>query len=249
MDYHSEDFLVLGNTNPIKQALRHLLTKSQYESCGIMAFDSTRYEYKYIPLENTNTFDKSQFTLDPHTFNQHYLSQRIIALCHCHHTDSAHPSEADLEMSESLGLPFFIISTVNKSSYLYYPSSYIPPALSNRIFIPMFQDCMIFVKDFYELELKIKLSDYISNWSRSRSDSNKNLLRTLNSYFVKVKDSDFKTGDIMVFRESCSSLFHIGVVDKNSKLYHHPINCYPRLENITPEGLNKVYNIYRYKDL
>lgn len=249
MDYHSEDFLGLGNIKPLKKCFKHLLSKNSNESCGILIYKNDRYDYDYIELENLNKFYKDQFTARTSTFNKYYLSNRVISICHSHDTDSPEPSEIDIEISESLGLPSFILSTKTKESYLYYPSSYKPIPLSGRIFIPMFQDCMTFVKDFYEIELNIKLSKKIRNWSRSKNESNINLMKEINANFNLVNTKKLKLGDLMIFENNPSGLFHLGVVDSKGMLYHHGINLFPNSEFITASTADKVYKLYRYKDL
>lgn len=249
MDYHSEDFLALGSTKPVKKCFKHLLAQNKNESCGILIYKDNRYDYDYIEFENLNQFYKDQFTVSSSDFSKYYLSKQIISICHSHQTESPEPSEIDIEISESLGLPSFILSTKTKESYLYYPSSHKPIPLDKRIFIPMFQDCMTFVKDFYQIELSIKLSDKIKNWSRSKSKSNFNLMKAINENFNLIKNNKLKIGDLLVFENNPSGLFHLGVVNKENMLYHHPINLFPNIEFIIPDSSNKVYKVYRYKDL
>jgi proteasome lid subunit RPN8/RPN11 len=249
MDYHSEAFLAHGNTKPIAKSFRHLLGDSKNESCGIFVYKNNKLEYDFIPLENKNSYWEDQFTINGEILYKYLLSKDIIALCHSHNVDDPTLSEIDLEISEALGVPSFVISTSSKKSYLYYPQSYKPPPLKGRIFIPMFQDCMTYVKDYYEMELNIKLSKDIKNWARDRSDTNKNLMSEINNNFKLINNKNIKKGDIFIFDKNPSGLFHLGVVGSDLTLHHHPINCFPFNQFIDTKSADKVYKVYRYKDL
>jgi proteasome lid subunit RPN8/RPN11 len=249
MEYHSEAFLVHGNTNPITKGFKHLLKDSSNESCGIFVFKNNKFEYDFVSFNNSNKYYKDQFNINDKNFYKYYLSGDIISLCHSHNVDNSTPSEIDIEISESLGIPSFIISTSSKKSYLYYPQSYKPPPLNGRIFIPMFQDCMNYIKDYYELELNIKLSKDIKNWSRNRSGTNQKINKQINNNFRLIDNKKFKHGDLIVFEQNPSALFHLGVVNRDLMLSHHPINCFPNDQFIDTTSADKVYKVYRYKDL
>lgn len=249
MDYHLEDFPGLTNIKPILRALKLGLQNSNQEFCGIFVFQNGYTDYDFVEFNNLNTISQDFFSIDNKLFDQHYLQNNIISLYHTHIVDSEQPSNLDIEISESLGLPSFIHSLKSKNSYLYYPESYIPRPLESRIFIPFFQDCISFVKDYFKLKLNISLQNKIKNWARKREDSNDFLLEILDLHFTEVNINDKKENDLIVFKPHFSNLFHVSIYVGNNYIYHHPITSYPKRELFTQNSLDKVYKVYRYKDL
>lgn len=249
MDYLSEDFLGLGNNRPITACIKHGLGNCKRERAGFFVFKNNNYDYDFISSENLDTKDPNHFSFNNSEFYKYYLDSKVFALFHTHIISSPTPSELDIEIAESLGLPSYILSCKSKESYLYYPSSYKPKQLYGRIFIPFFQDCITFAKDFYELEFNIRLSDKINNWSRQSKLSNIKLINEIENNFIEVNFKDKKYGDLVILEPSLTNLFHVGVINKNGKLSHHPTGGIPVDELFNDQSANKVYKLYRYKDL
>lgn len=249
MDYLLEDSLDLGNTNIVYQALRYSLKHKDRESCGIFVLEQDGYTVNFIPLINEDIYDINHFISNDKRFYEYYINKNILALYHSHIDYNSDPSELDINISESLSIPSFIFSLKDKSQYLYYPNSYKPKPLEGRIFIPYFQDCISFVKDFFHLELNIKFTDSIKNWARQGKESNEFLVNSMKCNFVNVDFSQLNSYNIIVFKPNLDRTFHLGVYLGDNIIYHHPIYGYPKKELFLPEHFNKVYKVYRYKDL
>lgn len=243
------DFQGLGNLKVFSSAYRHALKNKTRESCGIFHFSECFSEVIFSPIQNKDEYDKNHFIINEPTFYKEYISNRIISLYHSHINHDSTPSNLDIEVAESLSLPSFILSTKDKSKNLFYPSSFNPRPLSRRIFIPYFQDCVSFAKDFFDIKLGIKLSYSISNWSRQGLNSNNALIFSMESIFNSVDFYSIKNYDIVVFKPNIDRYYHLGIFVEDRFIYHHPIYGYPIKELFTPELFNKVYKVYRYKDL
>ena len=250
MDYLSEDFLELGNTKPIKHCLKFALEKCEHERAGIFIYTNCFTDYDFIEMQNLDQFNSNYFILNNKLFYHYYINKQIISLFHTHICDSVEPSIDDIELSKSLKVPSYIISQSSKNSYLYYPPKFkTKQSLRKRIFIPIFQDCITFVKDFYLEYLNIDLTESVKNWARMRQNSNNKLLNEIKNNFNRVEFGEIKFGDIMVAPQSMSNLMHLSVVGENNVLEHHPIGMYPNKEIISNEYNKKVYLFYRHKDL
>jgi proteasome lid subunit RPN8/RPN11 len=246
-DYHLGDSLGLGNSKPILAAIKEALSKD-HESCGVFYF-SDDLDYKYLSLDNANKIDKNYFSIKNKKFYELYLNDKIISLFHSHTKDhDENPSVDDIEVSEALALPSMIFSLKTKSQFIYFPKSHKPRPLKKRVFIPYFQDCVSFVKDYYYLNLDIKLQEVVSNWARRREDPNEFLIEEMGKAFYEINESP-RPHDIIVSQPSMSELFHLSIYGKENTIHHHPIGCYPKRELFLPESLNKVYKTYRHKDL
>jgi proteasome lid subunit RPN8/RPN11 len=249
MDYRLEASLDLGNTNVVHEALQYSLKHKNRETCGVFILESDGCTIKFLPFVNEDSYDVNHFISHDKRFYKYYLQKNILSLYHSHIEYNSNPSSLDLNVSESLSLPSFIFSIQDKSQYLYYPNSYKPKPLQKRIFIPYFQDCITFVKDFFQLELNIKFTNSIKNWARQGKDSNKFLIKNIENNFINIDFSCIKDYDIIVFKPTLDRVFHLGIYLGDNTMYHHPIYGYPKKELFLPEHLNKVYKVYRYKDL
>jgi proteasome lid subunit RPN8/RPN11 len=245
-DYHLEDSLGLGNSKPILSAIKRSLSKDN-ECCGVF-YIKDDLDYDFLEFNNENKINPNYFSFNNKKFYELYLNNKIIALFHSHTKDfDETPSIDDIEVAESLSLPSMIFSIKTKGQFVYFPKSQKPVPLERRIFIPYFQDCVTFIKDFFYFKFNIKLQDFVFNWARKRSDPNQYLIEEMNKVFTEVED--INKYDILVTKPSTSHLFHLCIYEGENTIYHHPIGAYPRKELFTPESLNKVYKVYRYKDL
>ena len=156
------------------------------------------------------------------------------------------PSEQDIAIAESLGIPSYIFLSKIKI-VLYYPKSFKPRKLQDRIFIPFFQDCVAFVRDFYYLNFNINFNKLIKEWSRNRSNSSEKLINSITNHFYELDNLDLKYGDLILFKPEMSNLHHLGVMDKDNFVFHHPIGSKPHKNLFNDKLVNKVYKCYRYK--
>tara|TARA_Y100000361_G_scaffold65879_1_gene57862 strand:- start:17046 stop:17798 length:753 start_codon:yes stop_codon:yes gene_type:complete len=250
MDYLLEDFLGLGNTNPIKKSLKASLLSKDREICGLFYFDENQLDYDFIQLDNQSQADKNYFTIKDKKFYDLFINDRIVSLFHTHTLSyDESPSELDIEVSESLSLPSMIFSLKTKSYNLYFPKSHKPRPLERRIFIPYFQDCVSFIKDYFYFKFNIKMQDSVLNWARKRQDPNDFLMEQVDKMFFDIPFREIKEHDLIIFKPSIQPFMHLAVYLGSNEIFHHPIGGYPRKELFTPESMNKVYKICRYKDL
>lgn len=247
-DYHSEVSLDPGSNNLILSALKDSLRSPDRETCGVFAWDDQyHFDPKFIPLNNFNSYDPYSFLVNDSIFYKLYLNKKIISLYHSHINCGPELSLLDREVSSTLALPSFVFSTQTKETCLFYPTSYNPPILENRLFIPYLQDCITFVKDFFKLELNIDLCKTITNWSRRKHSSNNTLIKIIESYFDEVNIFSVQNNDLLVFSPTVSELYHVGVYVEDKYVFHHSFNGLPRKELFSNSIINKVYKVYRYK--
>jgi len=250
MDYPLEDSQDPGSNKVILSAFKRSLAFNDREECGLFAWsDQYRLSFEFIPLKNNDSYDNKSFITSSSDYYDLYVNDRIISLFHSHIDDDPTPSPLDIEIAKSFCLPSLIFSNKNKNTYLFYPESYKPKKLENRIFIPYFQDCISFIKDFFFINLEINFSETIKDWSRPRNNPNEKLLKLISLHFNEVNLSDIKNNDVVIFFPTVDNLFHLGVFVENKFIYHHPFEGRPKKELFNQTLTNKVYKVYRHKDL
>ena len=249
-DYLLEDSLDPGNNRIILSAFKDSLQNRSREQAGVFAWkDKHHLDFEFIKLSNLNSHDTHSFNLNDSNFNQIYFNKEIISIYHSHIDKDPTPSNLDIEISKSFKLPSLIFSTESKQSFLYYPDNYVPEKLKNRIFIPLFQDCVSFVKDFYLIELGINLAPQIYNWSRPRRMQNETLINSIKTCFYEVELNNITNNDIILFNPSVGNIFHMGIYTEDEYVFHHPFQNMPKKELFQGIDSNRVYKLYRYKDL
>jgi proteasome lid subunit RPN8/RPN11 len=249
MDYLLEDFQDLGNNKPILKSFKFALQDKDRERFGYFKYCNNRSDYEFIECKNSNTHSPHHFNVNNSSFYQDYIGGDVISMFHTHTVESAYPSEIDIELSESLSVPSYIFSISSKESFLYYPKSYKPNNLYGRIFIPFFQDCVSFARDYYSINYNIKLCEDIENWARSKDTSNDRLLEHIEDNFTEIDIKSIKTGDLIVFNSDIVSFLHLGVFDTDGHFCHHPFGALSVRKLFSDEYIDKVYKIYRHKDL
>lgn len=203
---------------------------------------------KYQPVENISSNKFNSFLIDKKIFAE-FNSREILSIFHSHPKGSEYASKDDIDICEKISIPYYIYSCQSKNFSLFYPQSYKPEPLLARSFLPEFQDCVTLVKDFFDLELNIKLSKLINNWARRRkNESNDHLINILNKYFKPI-DNLSREGDVVVFNMNEGHPFHLGVFNKAKKIVHQPNDQLSQEVYFTETMRKKVYKIYRYKDL
>jgi len=246
MDYLLEDSQD-HTAKVLLSSFKHGLSDLNNETGGFFYLNDQNNNFCFYPLKNEGSFFPDLFNSKNDFFYNQYLKNNIISLFHTHLSEDPRPGPCDISMAESFALPSFILSTASKNTYLHYPKNYKPRSLSQRIFIPYFQDCLSYVKDFYLLNLNINLHNTNINWSRRKDNNNEDMLSHIQDYFFIVDKKEMKDGDLIVFEPTISRFMHLGVYF-NKMMFHHPIYSFPKKEVIVDGLLNKVYNIYRYKD-
>jgi len=246
-----EPFREQKNINYKYQALKLSLRSPDVEVCGLFVYEPFQSGVKFISLNNTSKDKTKNFSLDKAVFAKYCSEYSIASLFHSHPDSPELISDLDIEVSETLALPSYIFSLKTKKTSLYFPSSFKPRDVLRRPFVPEFQDCISFFKDYYDLHMNIKLSNFHKNWSRQRSESNNFLMAEIEKTFYEINKNSktFKQGDVLVFKNNIEPLMHIGIVHNSKEYWHHPIYMFSRKELFNPKLAKKVYKIYRYKGL
>lgn len=138
-------------TKSIKAAIiDHANRDYPREACGVIIGK------EYIPCTNIAA-DDAQFEIDPIDIVGAEKEGKILAYCHSHPDGSTEPSIPDRVQMNLHGLPWVITNGVDVE--LHKPDGYQAPLLGREYHHGLL-DCYTLVKDYYQRELGITLSDY-----------------------------------------------------------------------------------------
>lgn len=141
-------------TKTIKAAIiAHAKAEYPREACGVIV------KKEYIPCKNI-ALDDAQFEIDVIDLVGAEKEGKILAYVHSHPDGSCAPSMPDRVQMNLHGLPWIITNGIDVE--LHKPDGYQAPLLGREYYHGLL-DCYTLVKDYYNRELNITLSDYERN--------------------------------------------------------------------------------------
>ena len=144
---------MIDYTTVIPTATEHAAESFPRESLGFVVLIKGRLIY----VTATNkSLTSDTFISDPVEYAQISSIGKVVALVHSHPNSSSKPSILDQQAHAVSGLDWIILG-LDGVTYL---EGIKKPDLLGRKYVHGVTDCYAFVKDWYELNLKISLNDY-----------------------------------------------------------------------------------------
>lgn len=193
-----------------KDFLQHAIDSAPNECCGVIVRAGD--DYRYIRGENLSDSPETSFALDSAVFDEHKYKGDICYIAHSHVNSSPEPSELDKAQSEACGIPFLIVSLIDKTFHSYKPSGYVQP-LEGRPFLYGVADCFSLTRDFYKQELGIEFDDlprHKAMWWLDESDTYSIGETIASAGFSRVSD-ELRRGDLLLMRLQAHSANHIAI--------------------------------------
>lgn len=136
-----------------KDIKKHAQEVYPKECCGVVINDQ-----EYIPCNNLSS-EPDQFYIDPKDIVAAGERGKITAYVHSHPDGTTEMSEVDKAQISLHGLPWIICAYPEGTIKTHKPIVYKAPLLGRKYFHGL-QDCYSLVKDYYQRECGIQLSDY-----------------------------------------------------------------------------------------
>tara|TARA_B100000287_G_C20632714_1_gene780472 strand:- start:858 stop:1571 length:714 start_codon:yes stop_codon:yes gene_type:complete len=201
-----------------EKALAHAKEDFPRESVGLVHIIKGR-EY-YYPCKNIAPEGEDHFVLDPEDYSAAEDKGEITAIIHSHPVTNHAPSPADLVACEKSGLPWHVINPQTELWGYCEPSGYELPYVGRPFFYGVI-DCYSLIRDFYEREFNIALTDYDRKdrwWERGES-----------MYLDHFKDEGFNEIPIEDIEYGCVILMHLeanvpnhgGIYINDNMVLHH----------------------------
>ena len=208
-------------TEALKTKIKqHANTDKTKEVCGVVIL--FKGKKKYIPCNNIHPTPEYDFYLSPSDFIKAEDMGEIIAIVHSHPITSEMPSSADIIGQAESETTWIIYSLVTDCFYEF--SDGVKPSLYGRSYKHGITDCYSFVRDFYQQELNITLTNYAREdewWHKGQNLYEDNYQE---EGFRKVDFVDMRYGDLLVISLGCSVANHGAIYVGNNKVAHHASN-------------------------
>jgi len=210
-------------TTTLKDKIKqHAISEAPKECCGVVVL--FKGKKKYIPCQNIKHNAEMEFEISPQDMLAVYEMGEVIAIVHSHGSieTSRYPTEADKVAQAQSELTWIMYNVVHNEFHEW--SDGVKPSLYGREYIHGVMDCYSFVRDFYQQEFGIVLTNYAREdnwWHKGQNLYSDNYE---GEGFRKIPISEVEYGDLLVMTLGCSVPNHGAIYVGNNKVAHHATN-------------------------
>ena len=242
-------------TEEIKSKIIEHANTSNNEVCGLVVHSESG-----LGIQKTENLINSATE-----FMMNFDNQSNVAAYYHSHINFDAISEADIIVSERLGLPCVVYNKQSGSFYTYNPNSY-KIQYTGRPFLLGFADCLWLVRDYYSHDLNLHLCPELEVLKNNVSEEEYNQIaskRFINEVDpLKDKDDylkkyfehngfrqtyDLKKNDVLIMRtEKFNFPIHCAVYLGKDIILHHPGNRPSLTEKLSNQHKKWVIYIMRH---
>ena len=196
--------------------LQHAKDEFPKECCGLVAVVKGRR--RYFPCRNIAQTPDEHFVLD----GWHEVEDKgeIVAVCHSHPKTNPAPSEADRVACEKSGLPWFIVNP-NTEGWGYCEPEGFELQYVGREFVHGIVDCYTLVRDFFQREYGITLSDYHRRDQWWYNGENMYVDNFAKEGFSRVPIQELQRGDLLLMNLQSPVPNHAAIYLGDQQILHH----------------------------
>ncbi len=187
------------------------------EVCGLIV------NHEAILCKNISAKPENSFVLCPKSYIECSTIGLITAIFHSHINDLEVSSLIDIDVATKHNLPIITYNLKKDSFHIYLPK---PSPYVGRVFELGESDCFTLMRDFYQHELKIGITELSNKYSYSRkSDA---FLNYDKLGFRKI-DYPEKIGDLIITKDGENN--HILIYLGGNTVLHQPMNAFSLIQN------------------
>ena len=196
--------------------LQHAKDEFPKECCGLVAVVKGRR--RYFPCRNIAQTPDEHFVLD----GWHEVEDKgeVVAVCHSHPKTNPAPSEADRVACEKSGLPWFIVNP-NTEGWGYCEPEGFELQYVGREFVHGIVDCYTLVRDFFQREYGITLSDYHRRDQWWYNGENMYVDNFAKEGFSRVPIQELQRGDLLLMNLQSPVPNHAAIYLGDQQILHH----------------------------
>jgi len=194
------------------------------ECCGLLVMVGP--EVEYFRCRNMS-LGKDTFIINPEDYLLAESSGEILAVVHSHPDAVATPSQADMVACEASGLPWHIVGINQEHAPTWAsiaPSGYQAP-LIGRVFHHGILDCYSIIRDWYRIERRILLPDFVRTtdwWHKGENLYLENFEKA--GFGALPEGASLEIGDVPLMQVLANVPNHAGVYVGDNFILHHLFN-------------------------
>lgn len=234
------------------QIKNYSLNTPNIEVCGLI-YQSKLNTLNIKVCKNISEKPESHFIISPRDYLNVSLSNKIFGLFHSHINDNVDFSELDKLTAEQYNLYFVLYNLKYNIFKEYFPTKKYNNKYIGREFIIGKQDCFTLVKDYYNNELNIKLTDTIER-NEEWYKRNKNIFFDFwnnNKEFLEIGGfNKIKKYDCLVIQYPKNPTpSHVILYLGNDLILHQQYNRKSTVELLNNNIIKQTKYILRHKNL
>lgn len=242
-------------TEELKNKIIEHANTSNNEVCGILVHTDNGLE---IQKKDNLINSATEFAMD-------IYSQSNFAAYYHSHIDFDSISDADIIVSERLGLPCIVYNKQSDTFHTYHPNGY-RIQYTDRPFLLGFADCLWLVRDYFCHDLNIHLCPELEVLKESVPEQEYNemaikrfideatALEEKDDYLKKYFEYngfkevfDFKENDVLIMRTKVYDFpIHCAIYLGEGMILHHPGNKRSLIEKLSNQHKKWVIYIMRH---
>jgi proteasome lid subunit RPN8/RPN11 len=244
------------NYQVIKEKIRnHSLRNKDSECCGFITDKE-----EIVEIENISSNKKNHFLTGMTLKQATEKYGNIKAFYHSHLPGNNEFSLTDKIVSEYTNIISLLYCMGTDDLKIYKPDG-MPIPYQGRPFQPYLFDCFELVRDYYQKELNLEISELISeerghslsdwqNLGYNRVDNIGLIKHFLNNNFIEVNKKNWQKHDVFLCRSLGIKMpCHCIIYLDNNKILHQP-NTEPSLiEDLNNFWSARIVNVIRHKTL
>ena len=226
-------------------ALEHAKRCDPLESCGLVVL--VKRKLTYWPAQNIAADPATSFILDPQAIRDAETGGDVVGIVHSHVTTTADASPEDRASCNAHGVDWHIVQARTGDWFDLKPDT-APPALIGRPWVWAAADCWILVRDWYA-QHGISLPTFQHPDTPEAFEADPLFDRYWeDAGFYEVSLSSIRYGDVTLLNIRGTGPNHIGVVDEDGLILHHPRNCLSGREPYTEWLRKATHRVVRHRD-
>lgn len=215
-----------------EEILKFAKQKPNQEVCGLIV------NFNVVPCKNISSEPSKHFILDPNDYLSCSRSGTIQAIYHSHVNQNKTSSLIDQDSAAKHNLPIITCNLQFETFHVFIPN---PVSYVGRVFELGELDCFTLLRDFYQHELKIGLTEIQGKYSYSRKSEAFSDFAKLG--FYKVESAE-KIGDVILTKNG--DAFHILIYLGGNTVLHQPMDIPSLIQNYDTTLKQKTTIILRH---
>ena len=242
-------------TENIKTKIKeHALLESPNEVCGLISFNSTKFEPEVYKCKNKHLNKQIRFTIDPSDYLKVSLTGKILGYYHSHYKGGKF-SEFDKLNAFQHKLLAYLYAVDEDNFYEYKPENINYPYFG-RQFEYVKSDCFTLIRDYYKNELNIEITNFNRNIDWKRNNPSLIYENIGKENFILIHEGKnppldlLQKNDIILLKDLKDKFpSHLGIYLEDQLFLHQPVYQYSRIENYSNVYKRITFGIIRHNDL
>jgi len=218
------------------------------ECCGIIVQELGKESPTVIKCRNNASDPLNYFEINPKDYLAAKTLGGVVAIYHSHPNAPCVFSDADIKVSESVGVRMVLV-TVPDIKFATYTPCGAQHGFVGRQYTHGILDCYALARDYYGT-LGIKLNDYPRSdgwWKTGKALINADVFTVEGFVEIPRELKNIQVNDLLLMNIASNVPNHFGVYVGGGAMLHHPYGRLSEMITITDKWASRITRIIRHR--